>query len=67
MRKSTTPPTAPSGPVAQLPTIEERLKDGGNLSQAQKFEQAAREHGADGDEEAFKGVLRKLAKPKLEN
>lgn len=34
------------------------------LSQSEKFKQAALEHGIDGDEEAFKGVLRKLAKPK---
>lgn len=33
-------------------------------TQAQKFADAAREHGADQDEEAFKGVLRKLAKRK---
>ncbi len=33
-------------------------------TQAQKFQDAAREHGADQDEEVFKGVLRKLAKPK---
>ena len=32
--------------------------------QRAEFEQAALKHGADGDEEAFKGVLRKLAKPK---
>ena len=31
---------------------------------AEKFADAAREHGADQDEDAFKGVLRKLAKPK---
>ena len=40
------------------------LADAHARTQAQKFEQAAREHGADGDEGAFKGVLRKLAKPK---
>ena len=33
-------------------------------TQAQKFEDAAREHGASDDESAFKGVLRKLTKPK---
>ena len=32
-------------------------------TQAEKFADAAREHGADESEDAFKGVLRKLAKP----
>lgn len=35
-----------------------------SLSQADKFKKAARDLGVDGDEEAFKGVLRKLAKPR---
>ena len=33
-------------------------------TQAEKFADAARKHGADESEDAFKGVLRKLAKPK---
>ena len=33
-------------------------------TQAEKFADAAREHGADENEDAFKGMLRKLAKPK---
>lgn len=33
-------------------------------TQAEKFEAAARELGCDEDEERFKGVLRKLARPK---
>lgn len=33
-------------------------------SQAEKFAAAAREHGTDQDEEAFKGVLRKIARSK---
>lgn len=36
----------------------------GELPQSEKFAAAAREHGASEDEEAFKDVLRKLAKPK---
>ena len=34
------------------------------LSQSEKFAQAARDLGTDEGEDAFKGVLRKLAKPK---
>ena len=34
-------------------------------TQAEKFEAAARELGCDEDEDQLKGVLRKLAKPKL--
>ncbi len=34
-------------------------------TQAEKFEDAARELGCDEDEDRFKGVLRKLAKPKV--
>ena len=33
-------------------------------TQAEKFEDAAREFGTDQDEDAFKGVLRKLGKAK---
>ncbi len=33
-------------------------------TQAEKFADAAREHGADDSEDVFKGVLRKLAKPR---
>ena len=52
----------------QKPTEAKKIRDEASAAdpriQAEKFKAAAREHGADGDEEAFKGVLRKLAKPK---
>jgi hypothetical protein len=39
-------------------------KDEGDLTQAEKFAKAACDLGVDQDEDAFKSVLRKLAKPK---
>ncbi len=42
--------------------VREEQED--TCTQAEKFADAAREHGADESEDAFKGVLRKLAKPK---
>lgn len=53
-----------SGAADRLTDAAKRAKDEGDLSQAEKFAQAARDLGADQDEEAFKGVLRKLAKSK---
>lgn len=48
-----------SGGARQL--AKEPSKD--PRTQAEKFAAAAREHGASDDEEAFKGVLRKLSHP----
>ena len=57
--------------VARKRGLDLSVDEGGELvdtrTQAEKFAQAAREHGADQDEDAFKGVLRKLAKPKPAN
>ena len=54
----------PGSPIANLQKAAKRAKDEGDLSQAEKFAKAARDLGANQDEDAFKGVLRKLAKPK---
>jgi hypothetical protein len=58
------PAPDPNSPIANLEKATKRAKDESDLSQAEKFAQAAREHGASDDEDAFRGVLRKLAKPK---
>lgn len=54
----------PASPAARLQMAAKRAKDEGDLSQAEKFAQAARDLGCDDDDDKFKGVLRKLAKPK---
>ena len=58
---------APEGgsPIANVQKASKRAKDEGDLSQAEKFAKAARDLGADQDEEAFKGVLRKLASKEI--
>jgi len=57
----------PGSPIANLQKAAKRARDEGDLAQADKFEQAARNLGADGDEEALKGVLRKLANPETDS
>ena len=64
MKKGPHPETG--SPIANPQKAAKRAKDEGNLTQAEKFAQAARDLGADQGEEAFKGVLRKLTKPKDE-
>ena len=54
----------PGSPIANLQKNAKWAKDEGDMTQAEKFAKAARDLGADQDEDAFKGVLRKLAKPK---
>lgn len=54
----------PGSPIANLQMAARRAKDEGDLTQAEKFAKAARNLGADQNEEALKGVLRKLAKSK---
>ena len=54
----------PGSPIAQLQKAAKRAMDEGDPSQAEKFAQAARDLGADQDEDAFKGVLRKLSQSK---
>ena len=49
----------PSGPIQ---AAAKRARREGDLSQAEKFTQVARDLSADQDEDAFKGALRKLAK-----
>lgn len=61
---SSTKASEPGSPIANLQKAAKRAKDEGDLTQAEKFAQAARNLGADQDEDAFKGVLRKLGKPK---
>ena len=53
----------PGSPIANLQKTAKCVKDEGDLTQAEKFEAAAHELGCDEDEDRFKGVLRKLAKP----
>ena len=54
---------APQDPASEKPP---RPTDGqDSRTQAEKFEDAARELGCDPDEDRFKGVLRKLAKQKV--
>ena len=55
----------PSVPVARPSKVAKGGTNGADTrTQAEKFEAAARELGCDPDEDQFKGVLRKLAKPK---
>ena len=62
MKKNAAAPE-PGSPIANLQRAAKRAKYEGDLTQAEKFEQAARDLGTDESEDAFKGVLRKLAKP----
>jgi len=49
----------PEGGVTMIKATEKK-----NLSQSDKFKQAAREHGADEDEKRWEERLRKVAKAK---